>query len=393
MSLVKQTVLTLAVLFLGVCAWVYFFPGALQTLSRYNLDITPLPQIAAFGGRAEPANGSTGGAPGMRQREVLVITEPVTTGVINDRLTAIGNGRAVQSVTITPLVSGQIVDLPAVSGERVERGTVIAKLDAASETLALDKANLVSDDLRAKVARFESLLSRGSITSVEVENARSELSTAELAVREAELDLERRTITSPIAGVVGIVNASIGDYVTNQSTIVTVDDRSHIIIEYFVPERFATAVSIGAPVEAYSIARPGEIFSGTVTAIDNRVDVTSRTLRIRADINNDADKLRAGMAFQVTMKFDGETYPAVDPLAIQWDSNGSYVWSVNEEGKAMRKNARIVQRNAESVLVEAELQEGDLVVTEGVQNVRPGSSVKTAEDEDKTAAGKVGTGS
>ena len=197
-------------------------------------------------------------------------------------------------------------------------------------------------------------------------------------MREAQLALDRRTIVSPIAGIVGIVAANIGDYVTNQSPIVTVDDRSTIIVEYFVPERFVTAIATGAPIQATSVARPGDVFSGTVLAVDNRIDEASRTLRIRAEISNVDDRLRAGMAFEVIMRFDGETFAAVDPLAIQWDANGSYVWQIDSDGKAKRRDARIVQRNADQVLVEADLVLGDTVVTEGVQNVREGAEVTIA---------------
>lgn len=380
MSFLKQTVLTIVLLVLVTGGWVYFSPQAIGTLANYNMAFEPLKAIAALNPTTKdgeptqtPGRGGRGGS-----RQALVITSPVTSGIINDRLTAIGSGRAAQYVTITPLVSGQLVDLPASSGDRIESGAVIARLDAADEELGLDRTRLVADDLRVKAERFQDLLAQRTVSAVEVETAQASLATAELAVREAQLALDRRTVRSPIGGIVGIVAANIGDYVTNQSPIVTVDDRSRITVEYFVPERFVTAIETGAPVQATSVARPGEVFSGTVLAVDNRIDVASRTLRVRAEIANDNDRLRAGMAFEVTMRFDGESFPAVDPLAIQWDANGSYVWQVGEDGKARRRDARIVQRNAHSVLVDADLSQTDTVVTEGVQNVREGVDVTIA---------------
>jgi len=83
------------------------------------------------------------------------------------------------------------------------------------------------------------------------------------------------------------------------------------------------------------------------------------------------------MSFTVDMHFAGEPYGAVDPLAIQWDSNGAFIWRVNDE-KAEKVAVRIVQRNPDMVLVEADLKEGDLVVTEGVQRVRAGGTVRIA---------------
>jgi RND family efflux transporter MFP subunit len=383
LSLIRQILLTLFVLVIALCGWVYFFPGAIDTLADRNLAFEPLKQIAALNSDNGDGNFSASGRQGGPRgaRKTLVITAPVGKATVNDRLTAIGNGRAVQSVTVTPLVSGQLVELAAEPGDVVENGTVIARLDSESEKLALEKAKLTAADLKVKADRVQELFSKRSATAAAVETAQAELATAELAVQEAQLNLDRRTIRSPIHGVVGIVAVSVGEFVTNQTAIVTIDNRDRIVVEFFVPERFATAIGVGAPVVASSVARPAETYSGKVVAIDNRVDVASRTLRIRAEIENLDDRLRAGMAFKVNMTFDGDAFPAVDPLAIQWDSKGSYVWLVGSDGKAQRTDARIVQRNPESVLVDAQLKEGDQVVTEGVQNVRQGSTVEVAGEE------------
>ena len=83
------------------------------------------------------------------------------------------------------------------------------------------------------------------------------------------------------------------------------------------------------------------------------------------------------MSFTVSMKFAGETYPAVDPLSVQWDSKGSYVWRLNKD-KAERVPVRIVQRNPENVLVEGALKAGDPVISEGMQRVRPGAQLTVA---------------
>ena len=385
MSFIKQLALCVVILTGALLGWVYFFPSAIGALEKYDLALDPLKKIAALRGTSTTAQKESGGNAGQRRqnRPSLVITAPVKTATINDRLTAIGNGRANQTVTVTPLVTGQITQLPIRSGTRISTGMVVAQLESATEEIIRDRAALAVEELRSKARRADSLLKRGTISDVEVETITSAVGTAELVLREAQLDVERRTITSPIDGIVGIVTANIGDYVTTQSPIVTIDNRSTIIVEYFVPERFAAAFHEGAEVEAYLIARPEETFVGKVVAIDNRIDIASRTLRIRAEIDNSADRLRAGMAFKVTMRFPGDKFPAVDPLAIQWSAEGSYVWQIDQEGKARRLGVRIIQRNADSVLVEAELKPGDVVVTEGVQNVRPGAEVTIAGQERK----------
>jgi hypothetical protein len=121
-----------------------------------------------------------------------------------------------------------------------------------------------------------------------------------------------------------------------------------------------------------------------VSAVDNRLDEASRTLLVQAALDNGKDTLRAGMSFQVSMKFPGDSYPAVSPLAVQWGTDGAFIWTV-VDGRARRTNVRIVQRNTETVLVDASIAAGDLVVVEGVHAVREGAEIMVAERGDTGA--------
>ncbi len=200
---------------------------------------------------------------------------------------------------------------------------------------------------------------------------------ARLALRDAELALDRRTVTAPISGVVGILPVAAGNHVSSTTEIARIDDRSEILIDFWAPERYAALIDVGDLLKASSIARPAEVYDGEVSALDNRIDAASRTLQVQARIKNANDTLRAGMSFQVTMTFPGDSYPAVDPLAIQWGSGGAFVWLVRD-GIAERTDVRIIQRNTDTVLVEAPLKPGEIVVTEGVHAVRDGAPVAVA---------------
>jgi RND family efflux transporter MFP subunit len=105
------------------------------------------------------------------------------------------------------------------------------------------------------------------------------------------------------------------------------------------------------------------------------VDRASRTLRVQGRLDNADDGLRAGQAFSVALSFPGETLPSVDPLAIQWSGDGSFVW-LARDGVAERVPVTIRQRTNSAVLVEGALEPGDAVITEGVQTLRPGAEVR-----------------
>ncbi|NMA97560.1 MAG: efflux RND transporter periplasmic adaptor subunit, partial [Phyllobacteriaceae bacterium] len=89
---------------------------------------------------------------------------------------------------------------------------------------------------------------------------------------------------------------------------------------------------------------------------------------------NPDSRLRAGMSFAVSLNFPGEQYPAVNPLALLWSADGSYVWKF-EDGKATRVMAEIVQRNSDGVLVMADLAPGDAIITEGILQLSEGANV------------------
>lgn len=368
MSIWRQIALTLVVVLVAATVWARFYPGAGDQLAHWGVDWLP---FATAG--APPQETARAQAP-RRASSSGVVTAPVVEITINDRLQAIGTGRAVRSVEVTPYASGRMVELLARSGTPVRRGDVIAKLDSEAEQIAAERAAIALKDTEARLERMQALRKSRTATLVQVTDAELAVGNARLELREAELALSRRSVVSPIDGIVGILPITAGNYVTSSTVIATVDDRSEILIDFWVPERYASSVTVGAPLTASSVARPGETFPGEVSAVDNRIDSASRTLQVQARIDNTADRLRAGMSFQVNMRFPGDSYRAVNPLAVQWGADGAYVWAVRE-GLAQRVPVSIIQRNADAVLVDAQLAVGEPIVIEGLHLVREGSKV------------------
>jgi len=376
----KQIVLTLVIVVAAAAAWAHFYPSAPEALARWGIGSTSPAKETATAGNDRNRAGQI----------VTIVAIPAGTATINDRLQAIGTGRADASVTVNPYSSGRLAELLVESGSHVDKGQVIATLDSETEIISQDRAKLALQDAQSKLDRVKSLRASNAATPVAVADAEVVLAGAKLALQDAELALQRRSILAPIAGTVGILPISAGNYVTNQSAIATLDDRSSILVDFQVPERFAAAVKVGAQLTATPIANPSNAYTGTVSAIDNHIDEKSRTLLVKAKIANPADSLRAGMSFSISMKFPGETYPAVSPLAILWGSDGAYVWQI-EDGKAKRVPVHIIQRNTETVLIDAEIDNGDMVVTEGTQSVSEGGAVRIADEQQRPANAAEGS--
>ena len=205
-------------------------------------------------------------------------------------------------------------------------------------------------------------------------------------MRNAQLALKSRSIVTPIAGTVGLLLVTPGNLVNAQTVVTTIEDSSEILINFWVPERYASSVAVGMPVTALAVALPGQNFSGEISAVDNRIDPQSRTLQVQAVIPNDDGRIRAGMSFQITMSFPGETFASVDPLSIQWSADGAYVWKY-VEGKVEQAFVQIVERNSGGVLVTGDVAVGDQVVTQGVLQLQAGSEVRLL-DEGGAATGR-----
>ncbi|HUG61333.1 MAG TPA: efflux RND transporter periplasmic adaptor subunit [Methylomirabilota bacterium] len=397
MAVWKQVVLVLVLIVAAVVGWGAFDPTARERLLSYGVPAIVLPEVAflarsdaadADGGDANRGGAAQGrqasGGPGGGQRggggpggPVTVVTMPAKLATTNDRVTAIGTGDASRSITIVPRSAGMVETVEFSSGERVEAGAVLVRLDDDAERIALEQAELTVADARAKVERYNRLANSSAISSVDRDAARTELAASELRVRQASLDLDRRRVVAPFSGTVGLTDVGPGDMVSATTEIATLDDRSTLRVEFRVPESVAAKVQLDQPVSATTPARPGELFEGHVSALASRIEIDSRTLVVQARIDNEKDLLRPGMSFLVELRFPGDEHMAVPALSVQWDRDGSFVWRVTD-GKAERVGVEIVERNAETVLVNGPLALGDIVVIEGVQRLRPGSSVALA---------------
>jgi RND family efflux transporter MFP subunit len=377
MAIWKQALVSIVIFVVALAAWVRYYPGSGDVLSRWGVE---LPMAATAKAVQEQPAAGRGAAV-----EPNVLVDSVSTGTINDRLSAIGTGRANNSVSVIPYSAGRLTEVPVKSGSRIEAGGTIAILDSEAEQIAFERAKLAVADAQAKLERAEALRRTNTVTTVQVKDAELAKQNAQLELRDAELKLSRRTIVAPVSGIVGILPVTVGNYVTTTTVVATIEDRSKILVDFWAPEKYASMIKVGDPLTARSIAHPENVYHGEVSAVDNRIDEKSRTLHVRGRITNPADTLRAGMAFRIEMRFPGDTYPSVNPLAIQWGTEGAFVWAVRD-GKARQTPVTIIRRNTDSVLVDGPLVAGDTVVTEGIQTVREGAEIMIADrDSDGTA--------
>jgi RND family efflux transporter MFP subunit len=381
MTIRRQILLSVAVLLVALFGAAAFVPQANMALRSVGLGFA-MDGIGLAAPSGPDAGQAGGGQRGGGDAPIVIARAPGE-GRIADKVSAIGDGQALRAVTVSPETPGRVTEVLVQSGQRVQGGDVILRLDREAESIALERARLVLDDARAALDRLSQLQGSGASSAVQLREAELSLRQAELEVRQAEFDLSLREILAPVSGWIGILNAEVGTQVTTSSEIAQIDDRSVLLVDFRLPERMVGRIKLGDPVMAEALAGgPGQV-AGVVSAIDNRVDPASRTLRVQARLENADDRLRAGMSFAISIDLPGEPAASVDPLAVQWNREGAFVWVVRD-GAAQRLSVRILQRSERDVLVEAEFAPDDLVIVEGVQSVRPGAPVQV-QDEQTTA--------
>ncbi len=299
---------------------------------------------------------------------------------VGNRVAAVGTGRAFRSLTLSADVSGVVESVNIVPGQKVDAGTALVVLESAAQRIAVKLAQVNVDEAAAAVKRYQTLESRNVASSVQLEQAKTKLAQAKAELESKQYDLARRTISAPFAGVVGITRLTKGDYIKEGTAIATIDDTSKLIVDFVVSETFASQIKLGQGVRALSPSVLGVVFQGTVSAKDSRIDIASRTLRVEATLPNAENRLIPGMTFSVSIRIEGAKLPTVPNLAVRWDRNGAHVWVVDPKTQTARRVAvRIRSRTARAASVEGKLAEGDQVVTEGLESLRPGAKVTVVQ--------------
>jgi len=330
-------------------------------------------------GEEDPANGR--GA--MMSDSVPVIVTPVTMRTEEVRIEAVGTARAMKSVTLFPEVGGEVTAVNFNAGDRVEKGDILIELDARQERLDVEAA-------RNQLANAQQILTRydeageGAVSALVMDESRTAVQAARIAVNQAEERLYDQSVRAPFDGIIGLTEIDAGDRIGPDTEIASLDARETLLVDFPVPEAYLTRIDIGDPVEAATWTASTPEAAGEIVYLDSRVDPVSRTVTVRAALENVEDRLRPGMSFRMTLDLQGREYPVVPEVSILWGGEGSYLWAI-KDGGAQRVSATIVQRLEGRVLVDAALQEGDLVVEEGVQRMREG--VQVDYERDPTASG------
>ena len=324
--------------------------------------------------------------PAQAVAATLVLVEGLVLAEDRVVVRAVGTGEALRSAAIHPPVAGEVVDVAFEAEQRVEKGAVLIRLDDEHQQLAVRLIEVALGEATREVARVEKLASSGHVSQVALEAAQAALRSASLRLDQAKADLADRTVTAPFGGVIGMTEIDIGDRVTDETMIATLDDRSVVLVEFSLPEDYAGRIHLGDRIVVRPWSMPEAEMEGTIQATDSRIDPTSRSLRVRAQVPNPEGAIRPGTSFEVELAFTGRAYPRVREVAVLWSRDGAYLWRASN-GAAEKVFVALVRRDGGWILVDGPLAAGDLVVVEGVQGLRAGQALDPVPFGSDEAAG------
>lgn len=318
-------------------------------------------------------------------------------------LRAIGNVDAYSTVAVKARVDGQIVEVGFREGQAVRRGEVLFRLDArpflaalrqAEANVVRDRAN--RDQARSQERRYLDLLEKNFVSKdayaqfrTNAETADAQLKASEAALETARLNLEYCTIRSPIDGFVGRIMLQLGNLVkaNDTSPLVVINQVRPVYVTFAVPEQGLTPLRqhmAQGPLEATasgSGAASPPLARGRLVFIDNAVDTSTGTIKLRAQFDNADLALWPGQFVTVRVKlYDQKDAVVVPSAAVQTGPQGEYVYVLKPDSTAEVRRVTVARSEGEETIIAKGVSPGEKVVTRGQLRLQPNSKVIVRPD-------------
>ena len=300
-------------------------------------------------------------------------------------MTLIGTMEAVHGVTVSADLPGVVERITFESGQSVRAGDVLVELDTRQERAQLAALEAQRDLAKVNYGRMQQLVTEGVISRMEYDQATAQQKATEANVAEIRATIARKTIRAPFSGILGIRKVNLGQYLPAGNPVVSLQSLSPIYVNVGVPQQITGQVKVGSKLRVAAEEAPGQLFTGTVTAIDSVVDETTRNIQVQATLSNPEGKLRPGMFVQVDVGVGASRSVITLPAsAISYAPYGDSVFIITDlkdpKGKTYRgvrqQFVKVEGSRGDQVAIVSGVNPGDEVVTSGVFKLRNGAAVQ-----------------
>jgi membrane fusion protein (multidrug efflux system) len=316
--------------------------------------------------------------------------EAVTTVVAqqaewSNTIDAVGSIAPMKGVTLSADLAGVVAAVSFNSGAHVAEGQVLVQLDIRQEKAQLASAEAQLELARVNLDRSKALLDQKAIAQSDYDVASAQFKSAEAAVGQAQATIDRKTIRAPFAGVTGIRQVNVGQYVTSGDAIVPLQALDAVFMNFSVPQQDIGALKAGSEVVAPVEGSKDTEFRGRVSAIDPVVNDATRNVQVQATFPNPRGELKPGMYATVRVVL-GQAQPtvALPASAINYAPYGNSVFILEnmkgQDGKTYlgvrQQFVKLGRSEGDQVSILDGVKAGDQVATSGVFKLRPNAAVK-----------------
>lgn len=295
-------------------------------------------------------------------------------------LYAVGSLVALQGIHVTTEIAGLVEQILFESGQRTKQGELLVQLEDSIDQAQLE--GLIAEQQLAELRfrRIERLFQQQTVSREQFDEAATQLDAAIAQVAAQRARIRKKAIRAPFAGLLGIRQVDVGQYLAPGAQIVPLQAVDPIYVDYSLPERYFAELAEGQQVRLEVQAYPGQTFQGKVTAINSEVDLGTRNIRVRATLDNPDGRLRPGMFAEVrSLLPERQDVLTLPRTAITYNPYGDSVFVIEKQDGDLIVQRRQVEtgetRNGRVAIVRG-LKAGDRVVSAGQVKLRNGQQVQ-----------------
>lgn len=325
----------------------------------------------ADGKKKEPASPATrgGGA-----NPLLLDAYIVKTTKLGETIEASGTLQSNEEVEVKPEITGRVTGLYFKEGVNVGKGALLVKIYDEDLKAQLQKLELQQQLARTTLQRQENLLKINGISQQDVDVTRNQVSAYGADIEYTKTQLQKTELRAPFNGRLGLRSISLGAIISPTTIITTLQQIDPLKLDFSIPEKYRSAIKLG-DAATFRVAGDNNDYKGSIYAMDPKIDLATRTIRIRAILPNNG-KLFPGSFARVTLSLRDMPEAIMIPTQAVIPGTRDKKVIVADSGKAKFVVVETGIRNEDNIQITSGLNVGDTVVTSGIMQLRAGMPLK-----------------
>jgi len=298
------------------------------------------------------------------------------------RITAVGTVRASDGVDVTTEIAGMIRTIHFKSGDDVKQGQMLVQLNADADAALLHSLEAEAELARTTFERDRRQFAVKAISRAVLDVSRADLKSKQARVKQQAAIVEKKTITAPFNGRIGISTVSPGQYLNPGNTIASLQAIDTVYVDFTLPQQEIARIRLGQDVTVTTDTYPDRTFPGTITAFNAKVDPQTRNIKIEATLDNSRHQLLPGMFAEVQVETgEAVAHITLPQTAVTYNPYGETVYIVaSNDKKGSAKIAKQIfvkagPKRGDQVAILEGLKAGDTVVTSGQMKLKNGSRI------------------